>query len=84
LKWFEFFHVSASPRLECFHSVNFRHAVSHYEPQLKLKSYCRTEVVFGIESTICYCRDGDFCNMSPPSLLNSLVVIILSLFQRIL
>ncbi|KAJ1370338.1 hypothetical protein KIN20_032045 [Parelaphostrongylus tenuis] len=35
---------------------NVTHAVSHYEPQMKLKSYCRTEVVFGIESTICYCR----------------------------
>ncbi|XGW10924.1 hypothetical protein V3C99_012433 [Haemonchus contortus] len=44
---------------------NITHAVSHYEPQMKLKSYCRTEVVFGIESTICYCRDDDFCNSSP-------------------
>ncbi|KAK6733213.1 hypothetical protein RB195_017145 [Necator americanus] len=41
---------------------NITHAISHYEPQMKLKSYCRTEVVFGIESTICYCRDDDFCN----------------------
>ncbi|VDO08641.1 unnamed protein product [Haemonchus placei] len=53
----------------------FRHAVSHYEPQMKLKSYCRTEVVFGIESTICYCRDDDFCNSSPlpPYLTTSLL-----------
>ncbi|EYC20136.1 hypothetical protein Y032_0022g466 [Ancylostoma ceylanicum] len=61
---------------------NITHAVSHYEPQLKLKSYCRTEVVFGIESTICYCRDDDFCNdalTARPSVAVCLLVVLLLL-----
>ncbi|VDO65826.1 unnamed protein product [Heligmosomoides polygyrus] len=58
---------------------NITHAISHYEPQMKLKSYCRTEVVFGIESTICYCRDDDFCNSSPPPTPAGLLVALLSL-----
>ncbi|VDL86849.1 unnamed protein product [Nippostrongylus brasiliensis] len=60
---------------------NITHTVSHYEPQMKLKSYCRTEVVFGIESTICYCRDDDFCNSSTPQHIAFALAIVVALHQ---
>ncbi|VDM06818.1 unnamed protein product [Wuchereria bancrofti] len=28
------------------------------------KPYCTTEYMFGIQNTICYCNDVDFCNRS--------------------
>ncbi|CAD6192259.1 unnamed protein product [Caenorhabditis auriculariae] len=33
-----------------------------YEPQLKLKAYCKDEEVLGVDTVTCYCRDNDFCN----------------------
>ncbi|KJH46736.1 hypothetical protein DICVIV_07189 [Dictyocaulus viviparus] len=64
---------------------NLTYAIGHYEPQMKLKNYCRTEVVFGIESMICYCRDRDFCNSSSTlSVIIPLSLVLVVVLLRIL
>ncbi|GMT15523.1 hypothetical protein PFISCL1PPCAC_6820, partial [Pristionchus fissidentatus] len=33
--------------------------------RFRFEEGCKQEYVFGVESMICYCSDGDYCNSSP-------------------